>query len=300
MIDYAERVDEVCAVLREGYAVTDRGAIEAILACHLPETGLWYPWLVLDTSYYSIQTQHGWFALGMLEPIPMACFRTVRPRYSNENMQTILNQRDAPRLFVEPEWESPIAVKYQLTRWKTLQQNCLHIKTPFPRTALTDPKWQETLRQSTQRALDSRFRTERPRMPVPPAPLCYFAELLQRLAPNIEDWQLLLYNLYSLAARRAYLFNKPAADADDWALVSRVMHDTVPHFTNTLIQTLADRSGYWGSLRPSYRETTIRREIERLRRNGVLHPWKTRWLLDARDSIQDDILALLRGDLKLA
>lgn len=298
MIDYRERVDEVVGIVRDGFGVDDRQAVEALLASRL-ECKLPYPWIVLETDWFSTVTKDAWFAfgdgVGPDRPIVLSVYRTAWPRDANIEIETVLAEREKARLFIEPEYQRRTLPSYKAYLYRHLQRNAIHIRSAYPRRGLVEPHWYGRLKQAMDRAIDNRFRSSEPKMPVPPPGLLYWAELAQKLALDLDDWTVLLRNLYGLAGRRAYLYDRSDTDADDWRLVMRALHDSIPQTTTDVVLALDAHAGRWSALKPRYTESIVRTEIHRLRERHVVHAWQNRWKIEMRD----DVIALLSGSAAL-
>lgn len=302
MVNYTERVEELTGFLRQEFGIDDPQMVEILLGSKLETDKIPYPWLVLETNYYSVLTKDAWFALGDGEgpgrPVVLSVYRTSWPRACNVSIEEVLALRHAPRLFVEPEYEKPSHPHWKAYLFGYLQNQCVHLRGRYPKRDLVDKQAFQQLRNLTARILDNRFRTVEPTMPKAPAGLLYWAELLQKLAPNLHDWDTLLRNLYGIAGRRAYLFNREV-DPSDWQAVTRCMRDTVPVWTNRIIQQLYFKDGYWNTLKAQYSERTVRTEIERLYGNGVVYRWRSRWRLHDKEETGSDIIHLLNGNIEL-
>ena len=295
MIDYVERVEEVTGLLRHEYGVEDTQAVEILLAsaieCEVP-----YPWIILETPYYRLDPAGAWFSRiidpGFVRPLPL--FRTPRPRHVNGEVLEILKERNVARLFVEPNWEIPTITAYQFRLWPYLLQECVRLRTPYPKSLLANARAGPLVEQAVDRALDSRFRSGTPQLAPAPRSLPYWCELLQRLAPPLRDWERLLTNLCAIAGRRAYLFNRPV-DSTDWDAVSRVMRDSVPQWTGEIVGHFG-RQGRLRSMRKKYSQKMILAEMKRLLSDGVLINHRGEWIIRDLEQRGGDFIALIRGE----
>lgn len=298
MINYAERVLEVTEVLQSDFGINDPQLVEILLAARI-ETNLKYPWMVLETDYYSLDTTGAWFNFGKAPAaLLLSEFRVRRPRTSNNALDAVLAS-EGPRLFIEPQYQKPVETYYRLWLWPYLLQDCLRVRLPYPRRMLTEPTAVLRLEQAVDRVFDNAWRSAVCRMPAHvPGPLLYYAEILQRLTGYLRDWDALLANLCALAGRRAYLFNRDHADESDWEAVTRVMKDTVPHWTGKIIEEIEER-GKWSSLRGIYPENALAREVKRLLDAGLVKSWQSRWNLVDSNGQGRDIVALITGEMVL-
>lgn len=293
MIDYSERVEEVAQVLSHEYAVEDRAAVEILLAARL-DCGLPYPWLIVETPYYRLDPGAAWFAQIYQDAYPLPLLRTMRPRRSNVEIQDMLRERERARLFIEPNWELPMTTAYQFRMWPYLLQECVRLRTPYPRTLLVEQRAALLLKQAVDRALDSRFREGKAEPAQPPRSLPYWCELLQRLAPSLRDWDCLLTNLCALAGRRAYLFNRHV-DSTDWEAISRVMRDSIPVWSAEIVGHFGAR-GKLRSLGGKYSRKLLLSELKRLLQDGVVYGYKGHWLIRDFENRGQDFIALIRGE----
>jgi hypothetical protein len=296
MIDYAERVEEVALLLNADFAVGDRQLIEILLAARLP-VDLPYPWLVLETECYSLDLSSAWFNFGDNDAIALPQYRVRRPRAANTEIAAVLAERDRPALFVEPNFQAPVAVNYHVDLWPYLMQQCLRVRSTYPKARPINEGRLNILRASTKAVLDCRWREAPDAKPEYPSWLLYFAELLQRVSQDQRDWSMLLKNLIALATRRAYLFNRPV-DSTDWEAVLRVIGNSVPVMNARLLRDIAS-SGRWKQLRGVYRDRDLLDEIKRMTENGVVYSHQGRWLLVNKEETGQDILDLLSGRLTL-
>lgn len=293
MIDYAERVEDAALVARSEFGVQDTQAVELLLAARI-ECGLPYPWIVLETPFYRLDATGAWFAYLFDKITVMPLLRTMRPRVSNAEIIEILRERDAPRLFVEPNFEVPSSVHYNFKLLPFLVQECIRIKTTHPKIKLTGYRSGQLLEMAVKGALDNRFRTVNAVLPDTPTALPYWCELLQRISPPLRDWEALLQNLCALAGRRAYLFNR-RVDSTDWAAVSRVMRDSVPMWVKDILTNCRTR-GRIRSLRGKYKRGLVENEIERLLKEGVLINNRGEWMLrNSQESSKEWEELLIQG-----
>jgi hypothetical protein len=292
VIDYEERIDEVMLALNSEYAIGDRQCVELLLASAIP-CNLPYPWIILETSYYQLDPIGAWFTSVAGKCLTLPTLRCVRPRTANQEVVDILQERNMARLFIEPFWEMPLNIKHNFEMWPYLTQECLRIRTRHPKTKLTDLRAELSLRAAAGKVWDCRFRTVQPKMPVPPISLPYFAEILQRLSPDVRSWESLLANLCSLAGRRAYLFNRDV-DSTDWDAISRVMNDNIPVWVGILLSHLLEGKRLW-QLRGRYTAEALRREMKRLAIDGVLFANHGLWYVHSRDDIKAGVVEMLNG-----
>ena len=293
MIDHRERVAEAVNLAASEFGVKDREAVELLLAARIP-CGIPYPWIVLETPYYRLDPSGSWFACLFDRITVLPLLRTMRPRASNSEIVEILRGRETPRLFIEPNWELPTTVHYNLKMLPYLTQECVRLKTGYPKGALPGYRSVQLLETAVVRVLDTRWRTAQPELPATPPPLPYWCELLQKLSPPLRDWESLLGNLCALAGRRAYLFDR-RVDSTDWSAVNRLMRDSIPAWTKEMLGHLGSRGGF-KSLRGKYSRALIEKELERLLKEGVLINHRGDWLL--RDSAERgaDLQELLAGN----
>lgn len=270
-------------------------AVEILLAskiqCQLP-----YPWVMLETDYYNLNPQEAWFSEISGQCTVMPYLRNVRPRSGNTMIQEMLKRRDEARLFVEPLWAMPVNVHYRFSMYPFLLQECIRLRAKHPKGYLVEERTGLELREAVRRALDNRWRrTEGVEMPKPPASLPYYAELLQRLSGNLRSWESLLTNLYALAARRAYLFDRHV-ESTDWRVVARVMKDSVPSWVYEILIHFAAK-GRFKSLQGKYIYSMLSAEMKRLLEQGIVYNHKGEWLIQDPNTIGADILQLLNGQL---
>jgi hypothetical protein len=292
MIQYAERVEDVTDVLQGEFGIQDTQAVEILLASRI-ECNLPYPWIILDTPCYRLDTTGAWFSHLCQPVLSLPILRTVRPRMANNEIKDILRDRDMPRLFVEPHWELPVTTNYQFKMWDFLLQECVRLKMPYPKTRLPDERSTLLVQAAVKRVLDPRWRDSRPIMPTPPPSLPYWCELLQRMSYYLRDWDCLITNMCALAGRRAYLFNKDV-DSTDWAAVSRVIRDSVPAWTAEIVGHFGSR-GRIKSLRGKYTRRVIELEMRRLAENGVLIHHRGEWKIRDFEGRGQDLIELLHG-----
>lgn len=275
--------------------MSDRDAVEILLASKL-ECPLPYPWIILDTEYYCLNPQGAWFSEIGGQCTVMPYLRNVRPRSANTMIQEMLKRRDEGRLFIEPSWETPVRAHYRFTMYPYLIQECVRLRAKHPKSYLIDERTGLELRETVRRVMDSRWRHRSEiKMPKPPVSLPYYAELLQRLSGSLRSWEALLSNLYALAGRRAYLFNRDV-DSTDWQAVARVMRDSVPPWVYAILTHFAGR-GRLKSLQGKYTHSMLSQEMKRLLEQGIVYSHKGEWLIRDPDTIGGDILQLLNGQL---
>lgn len=297
VIDYAERIQEVSDLLAGEFGINDPQLVELLLASRI-EAGIKYPWMILETEYFSLDTTGAWFNFGKAPALLLSEFRVRRPRLGNEALDELLREK-GPRLLIEPLYEKPVETYFRLWLWPYLLQDCLRVRLPYPKRRLTEPTAVQRLERAVDKALDNTFRTVTCRMPAHlPGPLLYYAELVQRLSGYLRDWDALLANLCSLAGRRAYLFNRDAPDESDWDAITRVMKDTVPHWTGKIIEEIDEKSR-WSSLKGIYPENALAREVKRLLDASLIKSWHSQWNLIDRDGQGRDIVALISGEMVL-
>jgi hypothetical protein len=296
MIDYSERIDEVCYLLSSEWNMQDREAVEILLASQLPMARFKYPWLILETQCYSFDMSAAWFNLGGDTAVSLPQFRVKRPRAGNEDITRVLADRERPALFIEPNFEGPSNPHYKLVMMPYLTQNCLRVRSRYPKAPPIRPGRLGVLAAAVKSVMDNRWREpEKDEGAVPW--LLYYAEILQRLSETQRDWSTLVENLIALAHRRAYLFNR-GVDSTDWQAVLRVMRDSVPIVTGKIISQF-DSVGRWHSLRGLYPERFISREVKRLLGEGLVYSHAGRWRLVDPEGLGKDVLALISGQVEV-
>lgn len=289
----------MCSILNGDFGIADRQAIEILLAARI-ESNVWYPWVILDTDYFSLDTTGAWFNFNQDPAQLLSEFRVRNPRRNNEALLAVLgempSQARTPKLFIEPQWSYPVAPWYTVWLWPFLLQNCVRVRLAYPKRALAEPVAHQKLGQAFEKAMENQFRDPRPKLNVPNS-LLYQAELLQRVTGQHRDWDTLIKSLTSIAARRAYLFNRKP-DKSDWKAVARVMSDTVPHWTNQILREI-HRTKKWTGLKGIYPEHNLAGEVKRLLEAGIVKSNRNGHFLVDRDGQHRDIVALLTGDLVL-
>ena len=301
VIDFAERVEDVCSILTGEFGIEDRQLVEILLASRIDTgpDGPGYPWVILETEYYSLDTASGWFNFGDGgEAMLLSEFRMRNPRRNNAYIENVLFLKDRPKLFIEPHFETPFDPYYKTWGWPLLLQMCLRVRAKYPKRKLIEPTTMARLREAAKAVLDSTFRQTLCRMPrTMPASLLYHTELLQRLSYWHRDWDTLLRNLCSIAARRAYLFDRDV-DASDWAAVARTMSDMTPVWTGRLLLEIERRKS-WVGLKGVYPNKTLYKEVKRLVSQAVIACWQGQWQLVDKEGQGRDIVALIHGDMDL-
>jgi hypothetical protein len=297
-MDYAERIEDALLVFNGEFSTADSQAVEILLAarvdCPLP-----YPWLVLETACYRVDTEGCWFSQIFDQVLSLPILRVSRPRHANQEVQELLRERETARLFIEPNYTLPTAPKYLFTMWEYLVQECVRLRVEYPKNKLTDERSCLMARAAVERVMDSRWRAVGSnRLPTPPSQLYYYTELLQKLNPHLRDWECLLTNLCCLAGRRAYLFNREV-DETDWRAVARVMRDSVPVWTGE-IATHVDRRGTLTSLRGKYDQRLIEKEVRSLASNGILYRVNGEWRMRDLGGRGADVVGLIKEEEILA
>jgi hypothetical protein len=297
MIDYAERIAELSDFIESEFGVKDLQLIGVLLAARV-EADVKYPWFILETDYFSLDTTGAWFNFGKAPALLLSEFRLHRPYKSNERLDELLHDK-GPRLLIESQYQSPVNADYRLRLWPFLLQECLRARVKYPRRKLVSRAALQKLAFLADAVLDNRWRTEVCRYPTAlPASLLYYAELLQRLNGKLYDWIALLSNLCVLAGRHAYLFNKDTPDEADWDAVTRVIKDTVPPWTARIIEDI-ETQGKWTHLKEVYPKNILEKEIKRLSNEGLIKVWHNRWNLVDTDGQGHDIVALLNAEMVL-
>jgi len=288
MIDYAERFELLCGTLAM-VGVTDEEAISLIWASRLDCGKLVYPWLVIETDFYSLETDKAWF--WALQAVPLAYLRLIRPRKATTIIEEMARDKGKPQCFIESEWRSPVIPHMKCRVWPFLMQRCVRLRITHPKRLPLEPRQLLMIKEASDMLLDCRFRETTPVSAAPPVSLPYKAELLQKISPWQRDWESLMTNLCALAVRRAYLFDREVNDTD-WAAVERVMADTVPVWIVHILRQFA-QNGNWHSLRGMYSLPIVRSEIKRLLSHGVCYSYRSEWKLTDKSGQGSDILELL-------
>jgi hypothetical protein len=295
MISFEERVEDCWLTVNADYGVSDRLAIEILLAAQV-ECPLPYPWLIVETTYYSLNTEQAWFNLQGAEVIPLPMMRVMHSRKAGDILMRVLNEK-GPKVFVEPNYTLPVFTRPRL--YPYLLQRCSRLRVKNPATVPVNEAGVLRLREATKRALDTRWRGQPPlTLPDPPRSLLYWSELLQRLSPSLRDWETLVRSLIALAARRAYLYDRPV-DESDWAAVARVMSDSIPYWTTELLKEFHRGRMLWVAFKKLMPEKILMNEWRRLKSTGILymHGWTVH--LQQRDKLNEDVLALVNGEVEL-
>lgn len=237
-------------VLNRDYKIEDRQAVEILLSAQVicPRTPAM--WMVIETNWYSRQTEDAWFAFGTAVWTPwsfpgLRVFRPWRQRY--QILAEIFEDSEMERLFVESDWERfphadrvPGALEL-LDR--SLRIRCLTGRGTVPLMTLDFNELQrrrDLLSAATRMVLEDPA-GDRPQNPpkfVAPPNLLYHAELLQRLCPWFRDWNVLLRNLSILAIRHAYLLGRDETNEEDWRLMARVAADSIPPWVRKATEAL--------------------------------------------------------------
>lgn len=301
MISYQERFDDVWALVRGEYGVTDQQLVEILLAARIEMPGYVVPWIILETEYLSLDTRPGWFNFGDTADtaisMSLATLRVQRPRAANPIILKLMAERNLPKLFIEPNFQVPVTVNYKCRLYPYLIRSSVRLRSPYPRRLPPPDHAAPKLAEATRRLLDNRFRDEFKPGPVPKS-LPYYAELLERVLPDHTiDWDVLIKGLISIAHRRAYLFNR-STDESDWRTVARVMRDMIPVWTADVLSKFAV-NGRWHSLKGKYTEKLIAAEVRRLKGRGVTYSYKNEWRLHDKDGQGKDIMGLIPGDLAM-
>lgn len=302
MIDYRERIEDVCLLLNSEFGVADRQAVELMLAARLLAP-VRYSWLILETDFHALDTSGAWFNFGIEEiqkpALLLSEFRVRNPRRNNLSLETVLNERNRPGLFIEPQYDRPMTPYYKTWLWPYLLQDCVRIRLKYPRRKLVEPTTMLRLREASKEVLENQWRQTMCRMPTktPPAFL-YYAELLQRLSGTHRDWNSLIANLCALVSRHAYLLDRDINE-EDWQAIARVMSDSVPPWTCRVIEQIVS-TGQWSGLKGGYySEKILAAEVKRLLSEAIIVSWRGEWKLVDKDSQGHDIVALIRNEVDI-
>lgn len=293
MIDYADRIEQVHLTLETMYGVTDRQATEILLAAALP-CKLPYPWFILETSYYQLSPVGAWFNSLGANCVTLSSLRTVRPRDSNEKAAEVLAKRDKPYTFIENIWEMPPSIKWRFHLWPYITQECIKVRSEYPRTKLIEPRAEQLLCAAVSDVREMEWRDEGLiKMPQMPPQLPYYAELLQRLSPDVRSFDVLVRNLTALAGRRACLFNRDV-DSTDWQAVSRVMRDTVPLWVINILSHIGMHNNIL--LLKSYLPLdVVKTELGRMVSDGLLYANGHQWYIREPEEKGRDMGNILAG-----
>jgi hypothetical protein len=249
MWNWQARIDELHHHLSAFYQIEDQEAIGILLAglIDCPRTPA--VWLILETNWYSRNCEESWFAFGgAWSPRSLGELRSMRPRRAND---LIGEWRDEPvlsRLFVEPDWQQ-LPRSRGISEISMLVARSLRVRSMIPRTGrilAVDERERERradqLAALTRTVIEDRIRARAQDPPVfrEPANWLYRVELLQRLAPWYPDWTMLLNALATLAVRHAYLYNRSETEEDDWKIIRRVMHDSIPPWIGKAVESLSE------------------------------------------------------------
>ena len=251
MIDWDARIAELAATLERDYAMSDREAVEILLAAlvNCPRTPS--TWLVLETNWYARRCTDAWFSFGESwtpETLPRLRARSPWREIEAEINQWLENPSD-DHLFVEPDYERYPRF-HRLTQARYLLQRTLRIRARSKR--IGEPLYSldkyaqerraDELAAATRFVLEDRAQarpTDLPRFLEPPDYL-YHVELIQRLAPWYEDWNTLVRSFALIAVRRAYLFGRTETNAEDNAAMARIARDSVPPWISKALWVLLD------------------------------------------------------------
>jgi hypothetical protein len=290
MLDWSERIDDVMDYLRSEWAIEDRGAVETLLSAliNCPRTPA--VWMIIETNWYSRHCLEAWFAFGgWWVPYSLGQIRARQPwREIVAQLQEWLDSPSDERLLVEPDWER-YPYYNRLYNALYILDRALRVRTVSRHTTAnlvaaldkeTEERRNQGLWERARAALEDRTGA-RPAAPprfVEPAHFAYYTELLTRLSPWYRDWQALVQALGCLAVRHAYLYGRTETNADDLAIVARVIAAGVPPWIKKAVEilgagpsksyTLEYGMGLTGETRRSDRGNT--HELARLRRRGLI------------------------------
>ena len=299
MNPYPERIEELHEFLAARYGQRDREATEILLACLLDSTiaGVRKPWLILETDFMSRETEPGWFSFGGTAATrSIASVRIERPARAQELITEWFDERsnnpNRDGIFVEAEYRSgapprrtrryysaePFATYRAAVRdqYTLLLATTLRLRVAYPKGGIalrgTDCNDHAELGKLARRALDNSFRN-RITHPLPvPDGFLYWCEVMQKLAPQMNDWDALTGQIAAVGRNVPLLYND--GRPFDKRSAERIIRDVIPHATREIMEEtirgagkgLTDMTIMTKSARASRTEPEMwmRREMSRL------------------------------------
>lgn len=313
-MDYTPLLDDISDQLFAHFGVTDRTALEILLAARIPAP-IPYPWLMLETNVFSLSFDQQWFGFGIdtKSVKAMEDWRKLRPRYFNEQLLEDAKSDAAPCLIVESTPERPLAVDYHFTAWPYIQQRTLHLRAQTPKKPTPPKQAFDQLRYDVTALMDNKLRPAKVSPAQPPARILFWIELLQKLNPTLRDWTLLLKCLTEFVSRRAYLYNRPTSMAD-WQWAVRLLTDSIPLWKVNILNKIANGGGkYGGCSRNRLMSLTgrgpndhrlMRKQLEILRDSGFIYCYRQDWKLEGQGDytgkgLGENVMKLIRGEVKI-
>jgi hypothetical protein len=248
-MDWVERVAEVQHHLGSAYQISDGEAVEVLLAGLIAVPRTAPVWLIVESNWYSRSCESAWFALGgAWTPNSLGELRSMRPRRAREEINGWLSEPPTGRLFVEADWER--LPRYgRIPESRHLLNRSLRVRVKTPRTvgvlavdARDEERRRARLRALVQGVIEDRIGARSAEPPVfsPPANWLYHAELLHRASPWYEDWGEMLNALAAVSVHHAYLYGRGETTEADWAIVARVVRDSIPPWVQRAVCYLAE------------------------------------------------------------
>jgi len=255
VIDWQARIDDLCRHLSTEHQIEDRPAVEILLSALVPCPRTPVLWLILETEWLRKECDWTWFGLGQDWALSLSELRTMRPRYLDNQLREYTAEPKTSRLLVEPDFEHlPRYRRRSAATGLHLEQclaGCLRVRTPMPRSATVyvdgEIFWKraDTLRALTRHILDDPLHarpSDPPRWRLPPD-FGDTVELVQKLAPWYPDWDQLITAFASLAVRHAWLYGRTETNEDDFRILARAAHDSVPPWVVRAVECLASSRG---------------------------------------------------------